>query len=903
MTGGRRLATVGRAFAALVTTAALVVGVPIALVRLVGSPLPTRLPALEQVRAVLDQGVADRFWLKALALVVWLAWIQLAAALVREVVAVARGRVARPRFGGWAHDVAGRLVATIALATTVIGPPAGARAQSLPEAAAGLAARPAPVAEQAAPVPAFREVTVTHTVVRGESLSSIAGDELGDQRSWPRLWAANRGRSFGSRVFRDPNLILPGWDLAVPKVEPVPVAASEPVTPVLIPPLVVKAPTPTPRPLAVGRGATPASSPRPRRPARTLSEGLAARPPLDDAPTSSGAPAWARLSGALGATLLATGVVASVAGRRRRAARAASSSSALVPADPELAPLLTTLQATSDTVRTARLELALRALAGRLGRQRSVARPVAVRSSASGRLEVALDHPAALDAPWVGDGDGGPWVLPADVPLTALTDDARDVAPPCPALVGVGQDDDGEVYVDLEALPVLNLGPSEAAADLLRLVTATLATTPLADELRVLVVGADLPGLVGRHDVQTAPTVAAAVAEVEAMTAGIAAASAGEPSTFRLRAVAGHEPWEPVVVVVPRQRHRIGADSVERVALARLGELAGAHRGVAVVGADVGESPWRLHPHGREWRLEPLGWPVWPHGLTEGELTDVGVALQAAAAPAVEAVADVSDPGAVPAWSLMARVLGPVDVVDRSGNPVLFDRAKSLELVIWLAQHSTTATRSGARSALWGWDVSNGSFSNVVSEARRALARLVPPPDGEDWLARTYAERLPLHPAVVLDAEVVAAHLARSRALPDDAAITELRTALGYVRGVPYAGAAYLWPDAEALPSTLTLLVVSVASELAERCLTTGDVDGVFSATAVGLEVLPGHEELVALRMRAHAERGDLAAVRGEFASYEQAVMNDPWAGGDLAPKLTALREQLLGHGLPAAGA
>jgi hypothetical protein len=234
---------------------------------------------------------------------------------------------------------------------------------------------------------------------------------------------------------------------------------------------------------------------------------------------------------------------------------------------------------------------------------------------------------------------------------------------------------------------------------------------------------------------------------------------------------------------------------------------------------------------------------------------------------------------------------------------VVFERAKSLELVIWLAQHVGTATRGGARSALWGLDVSNGSFSNVVSEARRAMARLVPPPDGEDWLARTYAERLPLHPAVVLDADVVAAHLARSRTLPDATAIAELRTALGYVRGVPYAGAAYLWPDAEALPSTLTLLVVNVASELAERCLAAGDVDGVFSATAVGLEVLPGHEELVALRMRGHAARGDLSAVRGEFASYEQAVMNDPWAGGDVAPKLSALREQLLGQGLPAAGA
>ena len=372
-----------------------------------------------------------------------------------------------------------------------------------------------------------------------------------------------------------------------------------------------------------------------------------------------------------------------------------------------------------------------------------------------------------------------------------------------------------------------------------------------------------------------------AATRADAMTAGIAGISSGEASTFRLRAVAGHEPWEPVVVVVPPHRHRIDIDSMGRAPLAKLLGLAAGHRGVAVIGANVGDTPWRLRRHGATWRLDPLGWSLRPHGLTAGELADVGAALEAAGEPPLEVVEAPADPPPTPpTWALMARVLGSVDVVDRAGRPVLFDRAKSLELVIWLAQHGGTATRGGARSALWGLDVSNGSFSNVVSEARRAMARLVPPPEGEDWLARTYGERLPLHAGVVLDADVVAAHLARARTLPDDDAIAELRTAIEYVRGVPYAGASYLWPDAEALPSTLTLLVVNVASELAERCLSTGDVEAVFSATAVGLEVLPGHEELVALRMRAHAAKGDLAAVRGEFASYEQAIVNDPWADG-----------------------
>ena len=54
--------------------------------------------------------------------------------------------------------------------------------------------------------------------------------------------------------------------------------------------------------------------------------------------------------------------------------------------------------------------------------------------------------------------------------------------------------------------------------------------------------------------------------------------------------------------------------------------------------------------------------------------------------------------------------------------------------------------------------------------------------------------------------------------------------------------------------------------------------------------------------MRAHAAKGDLAAVRGEFASYEQAIVNDPWADGEIAPKLVALREELVGQRTPIAG-
>jgi hypothetical protein len=115
---------------------------------------------------------------------------------------------------------------------------------------------------------------------------------------------------------------------------------------------------------------------------------------------------------------------------------------------------------------------------------------------------------------------------------------------------------------------------------------------------------------------------------------------------------------------------------------------------------------------------------------------------------------------------------------------------------------------------------------------------------------------------------------------------------------MPFAGTAYLWPDAEGTTSSLVLLATSAAAELAAHYLAVDDVDGVFWATGQGLKVLAGHEELIALRMRAHAHRGDLAGVRSEWESYERALNADTWAAAEPSPKLVELRKELLSPSL-----
>jgi Bacterial transcriptional activator domain len=125
-------------------------------------------------------------------------------------------------------------------------------------------------------------------------------------------------------------------------------------------------------------------------------------------------------------------------------------------------------------------------------------------------------------------------------------------------------------------------------------------------------------------------------------------------------------------------------------------------------------------------------------------------------------------------------------------------------------------------------------------------------------------------------------------------AIDTLESVIDLIAGVPFEGTAYTWPDAEGITSQLIVLAISATAALAEHQLSVGDVDGVFRSTGRGLQVLPGHEHLIGLRMRAHARAGDLAGVRQEWERYERTLGADPWSDGEPAPKLVELRRQLL---------
>ena len=135
--------------------------------------------------------------------------------------------------------------------------------------------------------------------------------------------------------------------------------------------------------------------------------------------------------------------------------------------------------------------------------------------------------------------------------------------------------------------------------------------------------------------------------------------------------------------------------------------------------------------------LHPIGWDVRPCGLSNEVADSIDRLLDHADIVPQPMPCDDEVPSSS-GWQMLVRLLGPPDVIEPSGHPASFEKSKSLELLAWLAEHREGATRVAARGALWDVEVRDATFANVVSDARRALARLAgscPDPQPMDALS------------------------------------------------------------------------------------------------------------------------------------------------------------------------
>lgn len=242
----RRSVELVRGLTALLLLTGLLVGVPAALIAGIGWPLPTVLPDWASFERVLTTGELDTWTLvKALALMVWISWAQLASSAIAEAIAIVRGRrmtripSARPL-----RLAAANLVTTAALLFGSVGRLADAAVLPPPDLHVALATGP-PSTPIAADGPTQRPLRHRPTLVvdhdpedapsvetsdgRAEApvwrvkprdtLWGIAETALDDGLRWREIHQLNVGRQQpdGGALRAGDDLIRPGWILTLPQ--------------------------------------------------------------------------------------------------------------------------------------------------------------------------------------------------------------------------------------------------------------------------------------------------------------------------------------------------------------------------------------------------------------------------------------------------------------------------------------------------------------------------------------------------------------------------------------------------------------------------------------------------------------------------------------------------------------
>ncbi|MEU8007890.1 hypothetical protein AB0B66_42600, partial [Catellatospora sp. NPDC049111] len=339
-TAAPRRGVAGRVVRALVSMIGLLVmlaGLPAALTVVAGWPLPDTWPTGQQWLAWLERPVTVPFLVGLFACAGWLLWVGLLFAVAAEVLSVvARVDTSRWRLPAPLRAVAAGLVGAVVLALT--GTAARAATTPAPAGAAAVTGPAAPTTAgtaavmQAVPPASAATTTKAHhgkvtfeirgqryhaLVRRGDTMSKIARQWLGDADRWPEICRLNWHRHWpktGGKL-RDCDLIYPRWDLRLPADATPPPGAIRIGTPPPKPPQLPAPPPPAPQP-AITPPADPDGVIEPdtttTAPPATGNQ-TAPRPDTDTSP-QTGPHEGVTLPGGWMSTALAAAILAAVAG-------------------------------------------------------------------------------------------------------------------------------------------------------------------------------------------------------------------------------------------------------------------------------------------------------------------------------------------------------------------------------------------------------------------------------------------------------------------------------------------------------------------------------------------------------------------------------------------------------------
>ena len=907
--------------AAVVTLVALTVGVPIALVTVVGLPLPHTLPKLSAFTSQLDVTAI----LRILSVIIWLAWAQLVWCVLVEVKVAASHAQARPKvpLAGPAQSLAHRLVtaalllftAAAALTPAVIshGPARPAHSVSAPSMGSVTPAIPlsAPVQEthaHAAPN-SDKMYLVKPPVGRfHESLWEIAQNHLDDGRRYREIFELNKDRvqPDGSRL-TIASLIRPGWVLLMPKDAHGP--GIEAVTPALAGELGAAA-------HARGGNAGPADAEMPvgQAPAGPVRDhGIFA---AQSAPGQQ-APAWPyELSSA---SLLAAGVLAAL-GRRRREQlwRRAFGRRAAGP-DPDAALAEKALRLGADDPAVRMLDTGLRHLCGQLAAGGKTPPTVFAAHLGHENLDLWIAPPDPNPPrPWQSADGGQVWRLPFAA-IAGLDGAGHDDAghdggagplAPYPGLVSLGTNASGRILVDLEVAHGLIAvrGPRPVVQAALSALAVELVTNRWSDQMRVTLIGFG-EGLaeIAPERVRVLHTLDEALPELEKRAAEVSAAmaAAGLDSVLTGRAqyhslATDASAWVPhylIMGVPPTQ-----AQAERLLALARSRYRMGF--GYVIAGDVRGATwTWDLSPEGRL-QAAVLGFDLEAQLLPPEQYAAMVKLFRGAAAGADVPLGALARAPAVPAAHLVPGAVMPVEigllgqVAVQASGPIEPDRlALATELVVYLAAHPDGVHTTVLAGAVWPRGVSPEVRDAALS---RVHAWLGTDAGGRPNLLTDAAGRLRLGPGARIDWQVFRALFtqASGAAAASDAGAEAgyLERALALVRGQFLDGrdpSRYAWLATDEIEYEVTAAVADAAHRLAVLRLAAGDPDGASQAARSGLRLAFNDEMLWRdLLTAAHATGQDhvLRAVVSEISA--RVALDEVMPR--MAPETEALIDELL---------
>ncbi len=920
----------------LVTLLALVVavtGVPVALYRFGGQPIPSRLPTAGALLLDLRRHDSGAVFLAAVKDASWLAWATFSAAILAEAWAATRGshavRVSLPGM----QNLAGRLVAVAALtfaapvAITLAAAPALAAA-ARPVASAGSAVTTSPAASRAADSPANGTAARAGPVVvvrPGDCLWTIAQRYLGAGDRYPEIARLNIGRRMDDgRVFRDPSLILPGWRLRLPRAgHQARDGASRTGH-------------------AVGRASRPGTSEHGIVPGRAAPS---FRPGAGSLPAGAARPGaaadWPVLAGTFGLGMLAGGVLSSLdrMRRRQRAGRRTGHRIA-VPADPDGTRIERRLRAAARPGGAPARDLPALLAAGLAEFRAAVSRaglplpPVVGVHLLGDSLDVLLSAPAEGPPPppfsltpecaqmcWSA-------TVPAPADPVGGRTDPGDNAALLPGLVTVGSTEEGGyLLLDLEAMPVASCaGPVEAVDRMILTIATELAAIDRGGQRRLVLVGCAGLGVLGTAELASDLDAAIGLLAERAATVASRLPGARQGAVRACRAAdPSDQDWGLSLLIsrVPPTPEQ----------MSRLLDLTDGPGGIAaLVPGDVRASDGRAAP--AVFRLEPdpadaaiIGATVTLPGLgpdrpvtvraqtlTVAEYRALTGVLATAAGGSAGGSADDASGGAgdgLP-WTRLAaapvdpalpapvgrggpqvRVLGPVEIAGVAA-PLRPDQA---EMMLALAVHAPLGLTTSALSELLGPDADHPSPPDAV---RRLIAETGPllgsASDGRSHILHQGGGVYTLHPDVGMDWADFSALAARGMA---EEATDVLWAALNLVRGEPFGGWPSWWIDI-GLIETIRAEIVDVAHALARLEIRAGNASAGCRAARAGLAAESTAEQLWRALMSAEHAAGNPAGVVAAWSGCLAAITEiDP--GADPHPDTQSLFHRLSGQRVSAA--